>query len=181
MDAVLAILVLGAVVFLGALISLGNERQRQALDGIREQTGQWAMQDLRLKREKLAREVRVEDPLGWFNRIVSKVVGRDFNLKVVESFGDPPALVCESEERSSKVVFTPLSPAEIRRLKSGRRSRLSQYANQNPLFSLIGNTTAYELTILNAGILFDLEVALAWKSLTGEDPGEQSLWMFLIE
>ena len=44
-----------------------------------------------------------------------------------------------------------------------------QYANQNPLFSLAGNTTAYELTILNAGILFDLEVALAWKSLTGED------------
>ena len=56
-----------------------------------------------------------------------------------------------------------------------------QYANQNPLFSLAGNTTAYELTILNAGILFDLEVVLAWKSLTGEDLGSQSLWMFLIE
>ncbi len=180
MDAVLAILVLGAVIFFGALISLGNERQRHALEGIREQAALWAMQDLRLKREKLAREVSVEDPLGWFNKIVSKVVGRDFNLKVVESFGEPSALVCESEERSGKVVFTPLSPPEIRRLNRGRRNRLSQYANQNPLFSLAGNTTAYELTILNAGILFDLEVALAWKSLTGEDLGTQSLWMFLI-
>ena len=181
MDAVLAILVLSAVIFFGALISVGNERQRKALDGIREQAGLWAMQDLRLKREKLAREVRVDDPLGWLNKIVSKVVGRDFNLKAVESFSEPPVLICESGDRSSKVVFTPLSPTEIRRLKSGRRSRLSQYANQNPLFSLAGNTTAYELTILNAGILFDLEVALAWKSLMGEDLGRQSLWIFLIE
>ena len=55
MDAVLAIFVLGAVIFFGALISAGNERQRKALDGIREQTALWAMQDLRLKREKLAR------------------------------------------------------------------------------------------------------------------------------
>jgi len=180
MDSVLAIFVLGAVIFFGALISIGNERQRQALDGIREQAALWAMQDLRLKREKLAREVRVDDSLGWFNKIVSKVVGRDFNLKVIESFSEPPVLVCEVEDRSSKVLFTPLSPAGIRRLKSGRRSRLSQYANQNPLFSLAGNTTHYELTILNAGILFDLEVALAWKSLTGEDLGAQSLWMFLI-
>lgn len=181
MDVVLAILVLGAVFFFGALISLGNERQRKALDGIREQTALWAMQDLRMKREKLAREVRMEDPLGWLNQVVAKVVGRDFRLKVVESFGEPPVLVCESVDQSDKVVFTPLSPAEIRRLKSGRRSRLTQYANQNPLFSLAGNTTAYELTILNAGILFDLEVALAWKSLTGEDLGKLSLWMFLIE
>ena len=178
MDVVLAILVLGAVIFFGALISVGNERQRRALDGIREQAALWAMQDLRLKREKLAREVRVDDPLDWLNVVVSKVVGRDFNLKVSESFGDPPLLVCESENRSSKVVFTPLSPSEIRRRKSERRSRLSQYANQNPLFSLAGNTTAYELTILNAGILFDLEVALAWKSLTGEDLGSNSLWVY---
>jgi hypothetical protein len=46
---------------------------------------------------------------------------------------------------------------------------------------MAGKPTTYELTILNAGILFDLEVALAWKSLTGEDLGSQSLWMFLIE
>jgi hypothetical protein len=180
MDSVLAILVFGAVIFFGALISLGNERQRKALDGIREQTALWAMQDLRLKREKLAREVRVDDPLGWLNQVVAKVVGRDFHLNMVESFGAPPILVCESEDRFSKVVFTPLSPAEINRLKKGRRSRLSQYANQNPLFSLSGKSISYELTILNAGILFDLEVVLAWKSLTGEDLGAQSLWMFLI-
>jgi hypothetical protein len=181
MDAVLAILVLGAVIFFGALISVGNERQRRALEGIREQAALWAIQDLRLKREKLARDVKVDDPLGWFNKIVSKVVGRDFNLKVVESFGEPPVLVCESEDRSSRGVFTPLSPAEIRRLKRERRSRLTQYANQNPLFSMAGKPTTYELTILNAGILFDLEVALAWKSLTGEELGRQSLWIYLIE
>ena len=73
MDAILAILVLGAVIFFGALISAGNERQRKALDGIREQTALWAMQDLRLKREKLARDVKVDDPIAWLNQVVAKV------------------------------------------------------------------------------------------------------------
>jgi hypothetical protein len=181
MDVVLAILVLGAVIFFGALISVGNERQRRALDGIREQTALWAMQDLRLKREKLAREVRVDDPLGWLKKTVLKVVGRDFNLKTVEYFGEPAVLVCESEDHSNRVIFSLLTPVEIRRLKRGRKSRLTQYINQNPLFSLAGNTTAYELTILNAGILFDLEMALAWESLTREIPGVQSLWLYLCE
>ena len=40
------------MVFFGALISVGNERQRKAIDGIREQASFWAEQDLRLKRAR---------------------------------------------------------------------------------------------------------------------------------
>lgn len=54
MEMILALVVVIAVIIFGALISMGNERQRRALDGIREQTALWASQDLRLKREKLA-------------------------------------------------------------------------------------------------------------------------------
>jgi hypothetical protein len=173
--------VVAAVIFFGALISLGNERQRRAIDALREQAALWAVQDLRLKREKLAREVKVDDPLGWLNRVASKVTGRDFHLKAIEYFDIPVVLACESDDRSKRVLFTPLSPAEIRRLKREKRSRLSQYANQNPIFSLSGKSAAYELTILNAGILFDLEVAVAWKSLTGEALEGQCFWLYLIE
>lgn len=180
MDSVLAILVFGALIFFGALISIGNERQRLALEGIREQTALWAMQDLRLKREKLAREVRIDDPMEWLNKIVSKIVGQDFHLKVVDMFGEPKVLICE-DERLNKVILTPLSPAEIRRLKRGKRNQLSRYVNQNPLSSLAGNAPAYELTILNAGILFDLEVALAWKALTGNNLAGDNLWIYVIE
>jgi len=75
MEIILAIVVATAVIFFGALISMGNERQRRAIDDLREQTVLWAMQDLRIKREKLARDVRIDDPIGWLNRITVKSVG----------------------------------------------------------------------------------------------------------
>jgi len=51
MEIILALVVAVAVIFFGALISAGNERQRKAIDGVREQIVLWAMQDLRIKRE----------------------------------------------------------------------------------------------------------------------------------
>ncbi len=64
MEIILAIVVGVAVIFFGALISAGNERQRKAIDGLREQVVLWAIQDLRIKRENLACDVHVDDPLG---------------------------------------------------------------------------------------------------------------------
>lgn len=55
-DFVSLFLVIAAVLFFGALISLGNERQRQATDALRERATRWAEQDLRLKRARAMRE-----------------------------------------------------------------------------------------------------------------------------
>ena len=62
MEIILAVVVGVAVIIFGALISLGNERQRKAIDGLREQVVLWAMQDLRIKRESLARDVMALAP-----------------------------------------------------------------------------------------------------------------------
>ncbi len=181
MEIILAVVIAATVIFFGALISMGNERQRKAIDNLREQAVLWAVQDLRIKREKLAREVRVEDPLGWLNKVASKVCGYDLRLQVVEAFDAPPALVCVSGDAAGKVVFTPLSPSEIRRRSRERRSQLSQFASQNPLFSLPRDASWHEISVLNGGILFDLELSLAWKGLTGQATGQADrLWMFLI-
>lgn len=110
MEIILALVVAVAVIFLGALISAGNERQRKAIDGVREQIVLWAMQDLRFKREKLARDVRVDDPLGWLNRVTTKVCGYNPNLQIVEVFDAPQALICASAEGNSKIILSPLSP-----------------------------------------------------------------------
>jgi hypothetical protein len=180
MEIVLAIVVVVAVIFFGALISIGNERQRKAIDELREQTVLWAIQDLRIKRERLAREVKVDDPLGWLNRITSKVCGHDLNLQVVEAFDEPRALICVTGE-GGKVVFSPLSPGEIRNIKRDRRSRLSQFADRNPLLSLPRNANTYELSVLNGGLLFDLELPLSWKGLTGNNIDEMGImWMYII-
>jgi hypothetical protein len=179
MDTVLAILVLGAVIFFGALISAGNERQRRALDGIREQAALWAMQDLRLKREKLAREVKVDDPIAWLNQVVAKVYGESLELTVTEIFDNPQALVCMAKD-GKKVVFSPASPGDINRLKRERKTKLSRIGNNHPLINLPRKLDNIEISILNSDVLFDLELPLVWRLLSGVDIYQaDKLWVYL--
>jgi hypothetical protein len=180
MEIMLAIVVGIAVIFFGALISLGNERQRKAIDSLREQVVLWAMQDLRIKRERLARDVQVDDPLGWLNKVAARVCGYGLNLQVIEAFENPRALICATGDGGEKVVFTPHSPGEIRTMKREKHNRLSQYADRNSLLSLPRDVTAFECSVLNNGILFDLELPLAWKGLTGNNVDEMSIiWMYI--
>jgi hypothetical protein len=181
MEIVLAFAVVIAVIFFGALISMGNERQRKAIDELREKTVLWAMQDLRIKRERLARDVRVDDPLGWLNKVVMKACGYDLNLQVVEAFDQPRALICTSADGSYKVVFSPLSPGKIGAINRNRKSRLSQFSDSNPLLSLPHGIEVHEFSVLNSGILFDLELPLAWNDLTGQGVEKmERMWMFVI-
>lgn len=181
MDAIFAILVLGAVIFFGALISAGNERQRKAIDGIREQAAQWAMQDLRIKREHLARDVKVDDPVAWLNQVIAKAVGEDLELVVTEVFDNPQALVCVAND-GRKIVFTPISPSEIGVLRRGSVGRLTKVAINNPLLILPGTLEYRELSILNAGILFDLEFSIAWTAIAGYSSNlSDSLWFYFVD
>jgi hypothetical protein len=181
MEIILAIVVASAVIFFGALISMGDERQRKAIDGLREQVVLWAMQDLKIKREHLAQTVQVSDPLGWLNKTASKVYGYDLKLQVLDVYEEPQSLICTSDDGNEKVVFSPLSPADIRRIKNSRQSRLSQFTGQNPLLHLSRSVNIHELSALNSGHLFDLEVALVWKSLTNQSlKNTERIWMYLI-
>jgi len=89
---------------------LGNERQRKAIDGLREQVVHWAVQDVKIKREQFACEVRVENPIDWLNKVVGRAYGYSQNLQVLEVFSEPQALVCGAEDGTNKVIFSPLSP-----------------------------------------------------------------------
>lgn len=179
MEIILAIVVAAAVIFFGALISIGNERQRKAIDALREQTELWAVQDLRIKRERLVREVRVDDPLAWLNQVVTKVSGLVMNLQSVEYLEEANTLLCMSGDHETRIFVSPFSPKEIQRIKREGRSRLSQFDKNNPLLFLSRTTIAYEFSVLNAGILFDLELQLAWKGLTGREIDQhEKLWMY---
>ena len=181
MEMILDLAVVIAVIIFGGLISVGNERQRKAIDGLREQIVLWAMQDLRIKRERLAREVQVDYPLGWLNRIVSKATGSNLNLQVIEAFNQPQALLCASSDGDEKIIFSPFSPTQVLQLKRNRHSRLAQFAEQNPLFSLSRSAVAYEISVLNNGILFDLELPLAWNKLTGQNLVHlERIWLYRL-
>lgn len=181
MEIILAFVVASAVIFFGALISIGNERQRKAIDGLREQVVLWAVQDLKIKREHLAKTVEVPDPIFWLNKTASNICGYDLKLQVLEVFKEPQSLVCTSDDGSVRVVFSPLSPADLRRIKNNKQNRLSKIADNNSLLFLPKGVNMHEISVLNAGHLFDLELALVWKVLTGQHLDTVTrLWMYDI-
>ena len=180
MELLLALAVITAVIIFGALISMGNERQRRAIEELREQVVLWAIQDLRIKRERLAREVRVDDPLEWLNQVVSRMTGNNMVLTVSEFFEDPQVLVCTTGE-SRTVALSPASPKDIRRFQQAAKSKLSRVGNVHPLMSLPRNIEILELSMLNGGLLFDLELEIAWRGLTGRQINqEESLFMYIF-
>ncbi len=168
MEMLLAIVVASAVIFFGALISTGNERQRRAIDGLNEQVSLWAVQDLKIKRKHLEQIVQVPDPLGWLNKTASRVCGYDLKLQILEVGEEPQHLICASGDGYVKVIISPLSLTDIRRIKNGRQNRLSQFEVNNSLLHIPKNVNIHELSVLNSGIMFDLELSLAWKGLTGQ-------------
>ena len=180
MEMILALVVVIAVIIFGALISMGNERQRRAIDGLREQVVLWAIQDLRIKRGKIMRDVRVDDPLAWLNKLASKVIGHPVQLNSKEFFDLPTALVFEVNNGGGKAVFTPLPPRDVRLLRKQRKNRLDHYSEDNPLIALPRNTTVFEISVLNTSILYDLELPLVWKSLTGMNVDPTSIWLYWI-
>ncbi len=182
MEILLAIVVASAVIFFGALISMGNERQRKAIDGLREQVVLWSVQDLKIKREHLAQTVQVPDALVWLNQVTSKVCGSPVNLSVIEQVDNPDVLVCLNGDNNGKFVFTMIPPNEIRAIQRARRNRVFRYSDTNPLLSLPRNSSAYECSVLNVGILFDLELAIAWRKLTTPSAEcRESLWIYVLD
>ncbi|MCE7858347.1 MAG: hypothetical protein DYG86_01020 [Chloroflexi bacterium CFX2] len=181
MEILLAIVVASAVIFFGALISAGNERQRKAIDGLREQVVLWAVQDLKIKREHLERTVQVADPLGWLNKTASKAYGHELRLQVSEVLDLGKSLNCLSEDSNIRIIFSPLSPQDLRRMKKGNRNRLTQFARHNPLLSLPRNAETHELSVLNGNDFFDLEMELVWQALTGHRlDSSNRIWMYVI-
>lgn len=183
MELLLALAVITAVIIFGALISLGNERQRKAIDELREQVVLWAIQDLRNKRERLARDVRVDDPLEWLNRIATQACGYDLKLHVLEAFDKPRALICSTEDgENRRVIFTPHSPDDIYRFRKEKHSRLSQFTPQNPLHLLSQRSKSYEISTLNCGPDFDSESPLVWNSLTRQGVFQmERIWMYISQ
>lgn len=178
MEIMLAIAVASAVIFFGALISMGNERQRKAIDRLREQVVLWAVQDLKIKREHLAREARVEDPIRWLTHASSKASDQNLDLQVVETFDEPQAILCQAIGSGAMILFSPSSPKETGRWMSAGKGRLDSL-NSHPLRQFSTRWIVHELSILNAGILFDIELALAWKALTGREiGGADRLYMY---
>jgi hypothetical protein len=181
MDIFLAVSVLFAILLLGALISAGNERQRKAIDALREQAEHWAEQDIRIKREKLAREISIPEPLIWLENVAASALGSSPKLVTVSTWkkdGLHAILGLCADGRN--VVFTPV-PRErlLKALKTKSRDALAGL--QNPLLGENPKRVPYtELSVVTNGMFFDLEAAHAWQAVIGETLPVPRLTMYEV-
>jgi hypothetical protein len=180
-DVLFALSVLAAVIFFGALISVGNERQRKAIDGIREQAGHWAEQDLRLKRARAMRDVRIPDARQWFTGVVSRLLGTSPQVLALNPWeeNDLKALVCPCQD-GRKLVVTPVPPLHfIHAVRVNGRSRLAKAE-----VGLLGNrpqrVPVYEMNLVTCGPFFDLEAKLAWQQVCGSPLDAERLYLFEV-
>ena len=181
-DAIFATLVLGAVIFFGALISVGNERQRKAIDALREEAEKWAMQDLRLKRGQIAKDIQIPNPLVWLANAAAKASGQAVSLSVTQTYAESaiPCVLCHDQMSGVDMVFTTLSPDGVKKAGQQKKNRLSQISDRHPLAPWRKGTEVLELTMLNAGVVFDLELPVAWKDLVGQETPSDRLFLYTL-
>jgi hypothetical protein len=181
LDILFALSVLAAVIFFGALISVGNERQRKAIDGIREQASHWAEQDLRLKRARAMREVSVPDSRQWLNGVAARLLGTSPRLLALNPWeaNGLKAVVCPCED-GRKLVLTPVPPAQfVKAVRVNGRSRLAK-AEVGLLGDRLQRIPTYEMNIVTCGPFFDLEAKIAWQQVCGSPLDAERLYLFEV-
>jgi hypothetical protein len=180
-DLLLAVVVVGAVIAFGALISVGNERQRRAIDALHQAYKQWAIQDLQIKRGMVGSQTQIEDGAAWLTKAISLGLGQQTDVMDYQ-FHDIPMATIELHpvEFGNTVICTLESPQvllpKLRKKVSGLRGEL----RVNPVFRIGKKTPAVELSMLNAGTMFDIELPVAWEKLTGQVTESDTLWVYIL-
>jgi hypothetical protein len=180
-DLLLAVVVVSAVIAFGALISVGNERQRRAIDALHQAYKQWAMQDLRLKRGTVSSQTKIEDITAWLTKSTSLAFGRKINVLDYQLHQTPVTTVeFHDADLGNTVICTLESPEVLLPILRKKNSTLRGELRANPLFRISKKTPAVELSMLNAGAMFDIELPLVWKILTGQMTESETLWTYIL-
>lgn len=181
MDAIFAIAIIACILALGAIISVGNERQRKALEAIRVQIEGWTMEDLRMKRAAAAREIQIADPRVWLEETAQRVFGSAQDVQTPEVFRcDGVAAIVAQAADGRSLVFTPVPPQRFVKAVSDRKKDRLGAAQVAVLGRKPRSAPYVELSVLNSGPFFDLEAQQVWQTLTGEKLPIDRLWMFEV-
>jgi hypothetical protein len=180
-ELLLALVVIGAVIAFGALISIGNERQRRAIVALHQAYKQWAVHDLRLKRGTVGSQTQIVDLTAWLSKTTSLALGRKTLVMDYQLHETPvPTIEFHDAEVGNTVVCTLESPDVLIPMLKKKRSVLRGELRANPLFQVGKKTPAVELSMLNAGALFDVELPVAWNTLTGRATESDTLWAYIL-
>ena len=181
-DLLLAVVVVSAVIAFGALISVGNERQRRAIDALHQAYKQWAVQDLRLKRGTVSTHIRIEDLTAWLTKATSLAFGRKTIVMDYQLHNSPVNTVEFHDAEVGKTIICTLeSPEALKSILKKKRPVLRGELRPNPLFRVGKKTPTVELSMLNAGVMFDVELPIAWNTLTGQATESATLWAYILD
>ena len=181
LEVALAVSVLAAVVVVGILISVGNERQRQALEQLRDDLRNWALGDLEIKREKAAREIQIIDPLAWFRDVARKATGTAWEMRAIAKVLENPEAIVVTSDNGSYLMFSPVKPDRVRKLLRSSSSKTQTGPLPSEMRQAIRGRSrmqTYELSALNAGIFFDVEADRVWRMLTDRALKTNQLWLY---
>lgn len=181
MDILIGTSLLIAIVVLGALISAGNERQRKALDGIREQVEAWAQEDILIKRDKVARSIQVDAPLVWLEKTAAAVLGQAPGIIscTIWKKGGLLAIIAICND-GGRLVFTPVPRDRfLKSVRTTKRGVLAQ-ADTSVLGDKPEKAPYYDLSIVTSGMFFDIEAAQTWETLSGQILPAKRLTMFEV-
>lgn len=180
-DLFLTVSVLGAVLLFGALLSIGHERQRRAIDRLAEQAAHWAEGDLRLKRASAARQALVPEATDWLQALATRVLGEASPVLSLTPWraGDQPRALLGLCADGRRLVLTPLPPARFLPLVQTGHGRASR-AEVGLLGSQPRRVPVVTCSIVNAGVFFDLEAAQVWQRLTGTPLAAERLYLFEV-
>ena len=179
MEAVFASIVLIGLIIFGISLSLNNHRQADALSRLRGKMEAWAVQDLRIKRDRSARQVKVEDPRCWLEETASRALGSAVEILSldVHRVADT-AILKASTAQQLTLYFTTVERWKLLKQQRNPGTRLGRL-DSGPLGRNARRLKAYELSILHAGLFFDLEAGQVWSALTGVPMVGERLWMLV--
>lgn len=181
-DYLLVVAVVAAVVVFGALISVGNERQRKAIDKLHTAYKQWAQHDLRIKRGVASANIEVNDTTAWLSKAASLAFGRKVTVRDFQIHNEPVKTIeFQDGETGETVVCALEAPSVLKEIMKQKSKAFKGELKTNPVFWVGKKTQHVEFSMLTAGSMFDLELPVVWERLFGDATETDILWGYTVQ
>jgi hypothetical protein len=140
------------------------------------------MHDLRMKRGIASNQIKIDDLTAWLRKVTAQAFGRETIVMDFYKHEYPVVSVEFLDASTGNMVVCALeSPDEVKTILKKKRPTIAGDLRTNPIFRLGKKTPAVELSLLNAGMLFDLELPVAWDVLTGRTTEATTLWAYILD
>jgi len=109
-------------------------------------------------------------------------LGRKTTIMDIQKHETPvPTVEMHDSETGKTLVCVIETPDTVANLLKRRKSVIRGDLRSNPLFRVGKKTHVVELSMLNAGSLFDVELPVAWKMLTDDVTESGTLWAYVVD